>query len=94
MFAVIGDWRMDPTAAAQQREGLSRIVQGVGRLPGLVKGYWTANEDTTRTHTFIVFEDRASAVAFASSVRGNLDNQRRVGVENLSLVIDEVTDQT
>jgi hypothetical protein len=94
MFVVIGDWRMDPTAAVQQRDGLTRIVCGVGQLPGLVKGYWTANEDASRTHTFIVFEDRAQAEAFADTVRGNLENQRSVGVENLSLVIDEVTEQT
>ena len=94
MFVVIGEWRMEPSAAAQQWEGLTRIVEGVGRLPGLVKGYWTANEDGTRTHTFIVFEDRAQAESFAGNVRGNLENQRSAGVENLSLVIDEITDQT
>jgi hypothetical protein len=53
-----------------------------------------ANEDATRTHTFIVFADRAKAEAFAETVRGNLENQRRAGVENLSLVIDEVAGQT
>jgi hypothetical protein len=44
--------------------------------------------------TFIVFDDRAAAEAFAVDVRGNIENQRRAGVENLSLVIHEVAAET
>ena len=94
MFVVIGDWRMTPQQGDDQRAGLARIVAGVSQLPDLVKGYWTSSEDGTRSHTFIVFQDRAAAEAFASDVRGNLENQQRAGVENVSLVIDEVTAQT
>ena len=49
---------------------------------------------TTRAHTFIVFEDKAAAEAFATDVRGNIENQRRAGMENVSLVIDEVSAET
>ena len=70
------------------------MVEGVGRLPGLVKGYWTGSEDGTRSHTFIVFADRPAAVAFAEDVRGNVENQRLAHVENVSLVIEEVAAQT
>ena len=44
--------------------------------------------------TFIVFDDRAAAEAFAVDVRGNIENQRRAGVENVSLVIHEVAAET
>ncbi len=90
MFVVIGDWRMSPEQADEQRAGLSRIANGVAQLPGLVKGYWTTSDDGSRSSTFIVFDDRAAAEAFAANVRGNIDNQRRAGVENLSLAVHQV----
>ncbi len=94
MFAVIGDWRMNPQQRADQTAGLARIAGGVAELPGLVKGYWTSSEDGRRAHTFIVFEDGAAAEAFATDVRGNIENQRRAGMENVSLVIEEVSAET
>jgi hypothetical protein len=59
-----------------------------------VKGYWTCNENGTRSHAFIVFEDMASAKTFASDVRGNVTNQQRSGVHNLGLEIQELAAQT
>jgi hypothetical protein len=59
-----------------------------------VNRYWTNSEDGTCAHTFIVFEDNAAAEAFATDVRGNIENQRRAGMENVSLVIDEVSAET
>ncbi len=94
MFVVIGDWRMSFPPGDEQRAGLSRIVSGVTQLPGLAKGYWTSSDDGTASTTFIVFDDRAAAEAFAVDVRGNIENQRRAGVENLSLVIHEVAAET
>jgi hypothetical protein len=94
MFVVIGDWRMSLEQAGEQRSGLGRIASEVARLPGLAKGYWTRSDDGTRSSTFIVFDDRATAEAFAADVRGNFDNQQRVGVQNLSLVIHEVAAET
>ena len=85
MFAVIGQCRMDPKLDDEQHSGLQRIVAGVGQLPGLVAGYWTGAAGGATSHTFIVFDDRAFAEQFASDVRGNAQNQRRPGVENLSL---------
>lgn len=95
MFVVIGEWRMQPHTGPGPREVPPDMVEGVGRQPGLVKGYWTSGDDDhTRSHTFIVFADRSSAEAFAADVRGNVVNQRRAGVENISLVIDEVAAHT
>lgn len=94
MFVVIGDWRMSFQPGEEQRAALSRIVSGVSQLPGLAKGYWTSSDDGTSSMTFIVFDDRAVAEAFAADVRGNVENQRRAGVENLGLVIHEVAAET
>ncbi|HWH99853.1 MAG TPA: hypothetical protein VNT27_05945, partial [Propionibacteriaceae bacterium] len=94
MFAVIGQWRMDPQLGDEQHTGLQRIVAGVGQLPGLVAGYWTGEAGGSSSHTFIVFDDLAAAERFASDVRGNAENQRRGGVENLSLVLEEVAAHT
>ena len=95
MFAVVGEWRaVAPATTAEQRESLEGIVRGVAGLPKLVKGYWSSNEDGTRRHTFIVFEDRDAADAFAADVRGNTENQKRAGIELVSLATYEVTAQT
>ncbi|MCW2811111.1 MAG: hypothetical protein JWP61_1569 [Friedmanniella sp.] len=90
MFAVIGEWRMDPARGGDQAAGLEGIVAGVSQLPGLVAGYWTGAGGERVSRTFIVFEDRAGADRFATAVRGNLHNQLEAGVENLSLVVAEV----
>ena len=94
MFAVIGEWRMSPELDDDQHTGLQRVVAGVSQLPGLVAGYWTGAADGASSHTFIIFGEAAAAHAFASDVRGNIENQRRAGVGNVSLVIEEVTAHT
>ena len=94
MFAVIGEWRTTPELTDEQQSGLRKIVAGVSQLPGLVAGYWTGGIDGASSHTFIVFDDAAAAEAFASDVRGNIENQRRAGVENVSLTVEEVAAHT
>ena len=87
MHAVIGVWELDPSAQAAQEAALTHIVEGVSHLPGIVKGYWADAEDTGRSHTVIVFEERDQAASFADSVRANLQGQLEHGVHNLSLDI-------
>lgn len=94
MYAVIGVWDLDPAAKAARDQAHARIVEGVGRLPGLVKGYWAESEDTGRAHTVIVFEGRDEAVAFAGSVRANAEEQARHGVHVVSLDVTRVTATT
>ena len=95
MFVVIGLWELDPELREMQRQVLDGIVAGVSQAPGIVKGYWAEGaSDPPRSHTFIVFADRASADAFAADVRGNIENQTRAGVTNLSLDLAEVSATT
>lgn len=89
MYAVVGSWHTDPGLAAIRREMLGRIVEGVRTAPGFVHGYW-ADSAPTRSHTFIVFSDRAAAETFADDVRSNLQNQARAGVRNEKLDIARV----
>lgn len=95
MFVVIGLWEMDPELREMQKQVLDGIVAGVSHAPGVVKGYWAmGTTEPSRSHTFIVFADRRSAEAFAADVRGNIDNQRRAGVVNISLDLAEVSAST
>lgn len=89
MYAVVGSWHTDPGLATMRGEMLDRLVEGVRATPGFVQGYW-ADSAPTRSHTFIVFADRASAEIFAEDVRGNLENQARAGVRNEELDIAQV----
>jgi hypothetical protein len=94
MYAVIGVWEMDPQRREMQREGLEHVVAGVQQLPGFVKGYWAQGAEPTRSHTFVVFTDQASAESFLAEVRGNIDNQARAGVRNVSLDLAAVVAST
>jgi hypothetical protein len=95
VFAVIGVWDMDPDLIATQEERLrDHIVPGVRQAPGIVKGYWAQEPGTTRSHTNIVFENRAAAESFAEQVRGNTTAQDESGVSNASLVVVEVVAET
>lgn len=90
MYAVIGVWDIEPSMREEQRGYLDGIVAGVGRLPGLVKGYWSDGTDPRTSHTFILFSERDAAEQFAADVRGNVDNQAAAGVTNVSLDLTEV----
>jgi hypothetical protein len=94
MWAVIGTWRQDPERADRANEVLtSRIVPGVRDLPGLVKGYWASSEGD-RSHTYVMFAERAAAEAFAADVRGNTTNQAASGIEAVDLVVAEIVAET
>ena len=95
MWAVVGTWNMDPDLAdAGRRQLLTQIVPGVRHAPGLVKGYWAGNELNTRSYTFIVFEDRETAEAFAGNVRGNTANQAEHGIDPAEIVVSEIVAET
>jgi hypothetical protein len=95
VFVVIGLWALDPELREMQRQVLDGIVAGVSRAPGIVKGYWAeGTSDPPRSHTFIVFADRISTEAVAADVRGNIENQARAGVTNLTLDLAEVSATT
>lgn len=94
MHVVIGVWQMDPAEVSAQTAALEHIVAGVRQLPGLVKGYWTAASGSSRSHTFVIFNERTAAAAFAADVRGNFENQARAGVVNVSLDIEEIAAET
>jgi heme-degrading monooxygenase HmoA len=91
MFAVLGQWTMDPTRSdVQERELNERIVPAVRETAGFVEARWTRHADRRRHTSFIVFEDEASATAFASWVRRQDQPRRDAGVANDSLEIYEV----
>jgi hypothetical protein len=95
VYVVIGVWELDLKLREMQRQVLDGIVAGVSQAPGIVKGYWAeGTADPLRSHTFIVFADRTSAEAFAADVRGNIENQARAGVSNVSLDLAEVSATT
>ena len=90
-YAVVGQWKMDAGRSDhQQRELETRIVPSVRATAGFVEGRWTRRSDGERHASFVVFDDEASAMRFAESVRGAAQHQRAAGVENESLEVYEV----
>lgn len=93
MFAAIGQWRMDPELDDERRNGAAEDRGRCRSVAWSRCGYWTDDAGGVSSRTFIVF-DLASAEQFGSDVSGSAENQRRAGVENLSLVVEEVAAQT
>jgi heme-degrading monooxygenase HmoA len=91
MFAVVGQWAMDPTRhEQQQRELTQRIAPAVSESPGFVEARWTRHADGRRHVSFVLFQDEPSATAFASWVRAQTGPREDAGVGNDSLEIYEL----
>jgi len=94
-YVVVGVWEMSEGNAEERLAGLRNvIVPGVRQAPGLLKGYWTADVASSRSYTWIMFDDRNCAEAFASDVRANTAEQAKNGVTSISLAVTEVAAET
>jgi hypothetical protein len=91
MYAVVGRWQMDANQAKQQQAFLTeRIVPSVSRPEGFVAGYWSRPAADGVAYSFIVFDDEASATAFAESVRRDPHDRRTRGVHGDESTIVEI----
>lgn len=94
-YVVVGVWEMSEANAEERLAGFRNvIVPGVRQAPGLSKEYWTADVASTRAYTWIMFDDRSSAEAFAADVRANTAEQAKNGVTSISLAVTEVSAET
>jgi hypothetical protein len=92
MHAVVGRWRMDQNRVEDQQTSLEeRIVPRVREATGFVSGYWSRPTADGIAHSFIVFDDEATASAFAASVERDPHNRGATGVEGEELVIVEIS---
>ena len=57
------------------------IVPGVRQFPGFVSGQCTVDRQTSESLVLLTYESLAAAAAMAENIRGNADNQRRVGLD-------------
>jgi hypothetical protein len=91
LYAVVGRWEMDRNHAEQQQAFLTeRIVPSVSRAEGFVSGYWSRPGADDVAYSFVVFDDEASAAAFADSVRRDPHDRRATGVHGNDLTIVQI----
>lgn len=91
MYAVVGKWVMDPGQRdAQERVLHDEIVPMVKAAPGFVSAQWTRAVDGDEHVSFVVFEDRGSADAFAETVRSDPHRRDAHGVESNWLGVTEI----
>lgn len=91
MYAVAGQWRLDPSQRAQQEEARTRIVDGVRQNPGFVRGFWSRDVDEQDVHvTYVVFQTRDQADTFKAAVEANAPAQSDAGVQRQQLRVLEV----
>lgn len=89
--ATMATFRIDPSRADQQRQGLHElIVPGVRRHPGFVNGTWMVDHDTATSVAVITFTSRETAESFRRNVQGNAANQAAAGVELVDIHLLEV----
>lgn len=91
MYAVAGKWLMDPAQQEQQDQVLhDQIVPMVKAAPGFVSGHWSRAADGVEHVSFLLFDDQASAEAFADTVRSDPMDRARSGVEPAWLAVTEI----
>ena len=82
MYAVVGKWQMDPAQRVEQDQALNdQIVPMVKQAPGFVSASWGRTADGVESVSFVVFEDEASAKAFAEVVASDPEHRELAGVE-------------
>jgi hypothetical protein len=92
MHAVVGRWRIDLNRMESQQAFLrERIVPRVRNSPGFLSGHWSKPAEDGIAHSFILFEDEATATAFAASVQSDPHNRGATGVEGDELSIVEIS---
>lgn len=94
MYAVVGSWRMDAEREAKQKQVLTeRIVPKVRQSPGFVTAYWCRTLDDSEAVSFVAFDERAQAEAFAAVVQSDPGRRAQHGVEQGSdgLRVVEIT---
>jgi hypothetical protein len=90
--ATLATFRMDLAREAEQRAGLEQmIVPGVRKHPGFVAGTWALDRDTAETFVMLSYASRESAEAMKTSILGNAENQRSVGIELVAVRVLEVS---
>lgn len=93
MYAVVGTWQMDPAEQAMQDRVLQeQIVPMVKQAPGFVCAWWGRAVTGTESVSFVVFDDRGAAEAFAAHVETDPENRGQFGVEPSGrLAVVEIT---
>ena len=94
MFAVVGLWDINPDHPGYDPALVRVIAAGVAHAPGLVQGFWSQDDAPSVGHTFIVFDDRANAEAFAVNVTNNAANQANSGITMRSLSVTTISATT
>lgn len=89
---VLATFEVDLSQEADQQAALSGfIVPGVQSSPGFVAGTWTVDREAGQSFALVTFSSEATARDFATNVRGNVENQRAVGITLLSVRLVEIS---
>jgi len=95
MHAAIGIFHHDPSRWSSQRSELDeRIIPFVKQSPGFIRGAWSYDRATSRSYSYIVFDDETSARAFVAAVKAQSEMQTKAGVTLESFVNVEVIAET
>ncbi len=66
------------------------IVPGVRQFPGFVSGHWMVDREISESLVVLTYDSLAAAEAMSENIRGNAENQRRVGLDLAGVRILEI----
>jgi hypothetical protein len=90
--ATVITLRRDLSREADQKQALQHLIErGFHVIPGFVSGLWTFDREACETVTIHTFDSLDAAEAFAVQARNNAAGQAALGLELLSVRVNEIT---
>jgi hypothetical protein len=90
--ATVTILRRDLSKADEQAEAFRQMFErGFAEIPGFVSGLWTFDPEASEIVTVHTFDALSSAEAFAAMAKNNAERQAALGLELVSVRVNEVT---
>jgi hypothetical protein len=86
---LVGVWTAAPAHTARQRR--HALTFDVPTVPGFVQGFWSADAETGKLHSFIVFDHEEGARRCKATLESSIRAQAVAGLTYDRLSVVEVT---
>ena len=90
--ATVMTLRRDLSKAEEQAEVFRQMFErGFAEIPGFVSALWTFDPQASESIIIHTFDALSSAEAFAAMARNNAERQAALGLELVSVRVNQVT---
>jgi hypothetical protein len=89
LHALVGVWTATPAYTGRARR--HALTLDVPTLPGFVQGYWSADAETGKVHSFILFDHEEGARRCKATLESSIREHALAGLTYDRLSVVEVT---